>query len=271
VTKHKEGGQKHCQTSVRTRGFAGETIQPDCKMDIPVTYINKNGTEKFNVILGDVQTNEKFHYNLFSVGKMLLKGYKLEGDKHSLIVSNKTRSIVFDILICMQNGVLYCARFTRSLKDETANAVIQGDESSAKAAKPIQKVNIKRVHDCLGHISKASTCKIAEQLGMTLSRTGFQTCKACAIGKAQQHNISKGATGDKATTFNGRVGHDLLKIKAPEGMEVRIHKSNWHILVDEMSGFKCSTFFEMKDSMIDYRCNLMHSEAKGGHPIRVLC
>ncbi len=93
-------------------------------MDIPVTYINKNGTEKFNVILGDVQMNEKFHYNLFSVGKMLLKGYKLEGNKHSLIVSNKTRLIMFDILICMRNGVLYCARFTRTLKDETANSVI---------------------------------------------------------------------------------------------------------------------------------------------------
>ncbi len=80
----------HRQTSVRTRGFAGETIKPDCEMDIPVTYTDKNGTEKFNVILGDVQTNEKLHYNLFSVGRMLLKGYKLEGNKHSLIVSNKT-------------------------------------------------------------------------------------------------------------------------------------------------------------------------------------
>ncbi len=75
MTKHKEGGQKHRQTSVRTRGFAGETIQPDCEMDIPVTYINKNGTEKFNVILGDVQTNEKFHYNLFSVGWYSLHTY----------------------------------------------------------------------------------------------------------------------------------------------------------------------------------------------------
>jgi hypothetical protein len=109
---------------------------------------------------------------------------------------------VFDILIRTQKGVLYSARFTQTLKDETANAVIQGDESSAKAAKPILKVNIKRIHNCLGHISEASTRKIAKQLGMTLSRTGFQTCKACAIGKAQQRNISKGATGDKATTFN---------------------------------------------------------------------
>jgi hypothetical protein len=52
-------------------------------MDIPVTYSDKNGTEKFDVVLGDVQTIEKFHHNLFSVTEMLLKGYKLEGDKHS--------------------------------------------------------------------------------------------------------------------------------------------------------------------------------------------
>jgi hypothetical protein len=91
---------KHCQTSVQTQGFSGETIQLDCKMDIPITYSDKNGTDKFDVILGDVQTNKKFHYNLFSVTKMLLKGYKLEGDKHSLTLCNKTRSIVFDIIVC---------------------------------------------------------------------------------------------------------------------------------------------------------------------------
>ncbi len=71
-------------------------------MDISVTYSDKNRTEKFNVVLGDIQTNEKFHYNLFSVTKMLLKGYKLEGDKHSLTLCNRTRSIVFDIIVCTQ-------------------------------------------------------------------------------------------------------------------------------------------------------------------------
>ncbi len=99
VTNHAEGGTKYCQTSVQTRGFAGETIQPDCKKDIPFTYSDKNEAEKFEVVCGDVQTNEKFHYILFSVTKMLLKGYKLEGDKHSLTLCNKTRSIMFDIMV----------------------------------------------------------------------------------------------------------------------------------------------------------------------------
>ncbi len=126
------------------------------------SYSDKNGTEKFDVVLGDVQTNEKFHNNQFSVTKMLLKGYKLEGDKHSLTLCNKTRSIVFDIIVHMQNGALYCARFTRTLgKSETANPVRQGEEDSLKVAKKILKVNIKWAHDCLGHLSKDVTCKIA--------------------------------------------------------------------------------------------------------------
>jgi hypothetical protein len=203
-------------------------------MDIPFTYSDKNRTEKFNAVLGDIQTNEKFHYNLFSVTKMLLKGYKLEGDKHSLTLCNKTRLIMFDIIVCTQNRALYCARFTRKLgKSETANPAIQGEEDSSKVARKILKVNIKRAHDCLGHMSKDVTRKIAAQLGMELSRTGFQTCEACAIGKAKQCNIPKQALREKATIFNGRVGHNLLKIKVLEGMEVTINKSNWHIMVDK--------------------------------------
>ena len=69
-------------------------------MDIPVTYSDKNGTEKLHVVLVDAQINEKFHYSLFSVTKMFLKWYKLEGGKHSLTLCNKTRLIVFDIIVC---------------------------------------------------------------------------------------------------------------------------------------------------------------------------
>ncbi len=128
-------------------------------------------------------------------------------------------------------------------------------------------MNIKWVHDCLGHLSKDATCKIAAQLEMELSRTTFQTCEACTIGKAKQCNIPKEALGEKATIFNGRVGHDLSKIKALEGVEVTINKSNWHMMVNKAAGFKISAFFETKDGIINYKCRMMHFEALQGHPI----
>ncbi len=112
-----------------------------------VTYVDVNGTEKFNVLLGDVQMNEKFNYNLFSVTKMLLKGYKLKGDKHSITVWNQTQSIVFDLVIRTKNGALFCAKFTSNIcQSETANSVIQTVKSGSKISKKILKVNIKRAH-----------------------------------------------------------------------------------------------------------------------------
>jgi hypothetical protein len=83
-------------------------------MDIPVTYCDKEGTEKFGIVLGDVQTNGRFNFNLFSVTKMLLKGYKLKGNRYSLTVWNQTQKIVFDIVIHTRNGALYCARFIKN-------------------------------------------------------------------------------------------------------------------------------------------------------------
>jgi hypothetical protein len=98
-------------------------------------------------------------------------------------------------------------------------------------------------------------------MGIELSRTGFQTCKACAIGKAKQHNIPKEDLREKATIFNERVGHNLSKIKALGGMEVTINKSNWHIMFDKAMGFKRSAFFETKAGIIEYMCQTIHSKA----------
>jgi hypothetical protein len=133
------------------------------------------------------------------------------------------------------------------------------------------KVNMKRAHKCFGHIDETATCMNAEQLGMELSRTGFGTCKSCAIGMAKQCNIPKESTVEKATAFNGHVGHDLSKIKVPEELNIVISKPNWHIMVDELSGFKRSEFFKTNSGIIEYMCKLMHSETKQGYPIKILC
>jgi hypothetical protein len=178
-------------------------------------------------------------YNLFSVTKMQLKGYKLKGNKHSITLWNQTQSIAFDLVIRTKNRAFFCAKFTRNIcKSEMANLVIQAVERGSKIAKKILKVNIKHAHKCFGHMNEISTCKTVAQLRMELSWTGFATCESCAIGKAQQRNVPKESLGEKATTFNGRVGHNLSKIKVPEGLDVTINKPDWHIMVDQSLGFK---------------------------------
>jgi hypothetical protein len=68
--------------------------------------------------------------------------------------------------------------------------------------------------------------------------------------------------GKKATTYNGRVGHELLKIKALERLEITFNKSNWHIMINEALRFKQSIVFVTKDEIIQYIREIMHSEVQ---------
>jgi hypothetical protein len=89
---------------------------------------------------------------------MLLKGYKLKGDKHSITVWNQTQLIMFDLVIRTKNETLFHAKFTRNIcKSEMANSVIQAVKSSSKSAKKILKVNIKCDHECFGHMNEIAT------------------------------------------------------------------------------------------------------------------
>jgi hypothetical protein len=45
VTNSKVGGKIHRKTTVKMRGFVGESINPDLEMDIPVRYTCGNGEE----------------------------------------------------------------------------------------------------------------------------------------------------------------------------------------------------------------------------------
>ncbi len=116
------------------------------------------------------------------------------------------------------------------------------------------------------------TCAAATHLGMTLLQGALPVCESCAIAKANQRNIPNGISDEsKATKFNGRVYHNLAKIKVPEEFEgVTITKSNWHILVDEATKFKRSNFFEMKGRIIEDLPEYMHGESMQGHPIKIL-
>ncbi len=98
VTNSKVGGKNHCNTTVKTRGFVGESINPDLEMDIPVTYTCGNGKE-IEAELKDVQVNEKFNFNLFSVTTMLQKRYTLKGDAKSITLEKGNHAFVFDSVI----------------------------------------------------------------------------------------------------------------------------------------------------------------------------
>jgi hypothetical protein len=107
---------------------------------------------------------------------------------------------------------------------------------------------------------------------MNLLHGLLPVCKSCAIVKAKQRNVPKETSGgSKAKEFNGRVFQDLSKIRAPDELgEIEIAKSNWHILIDEATGFKRSAFFITKGGIIQDMCEYMHGEKEGSYPIKIL-
>jgi hypothetical protein len=94
VTKHKIGGINHRGTTVKTRGFVGESINPELEMDIPVKYIGKDGLE-VKAELKDMQVNKNFNFNLFSVTKMLKKGYLLSGNEKCMKLKKVAHKFTF--------------------------------------------------------------------------------------------------------------------------------------------------------------------------------
>jgi hypothetical protein len=146
-----------------------------------------------------------------------------------------------------------------------------GGEKGAETKKSILKMSIQRAHDCLDHLSKDTTRKMAGILGIGLSRGALPICESSAVSKSKQMNVSKESVRVKASKFNGQAFHDLAKIKVPDELEgIILQRSNWHILVDETTGFKRSTFHKKKGGIVQDMCEHMHSMAASGHPILFL-
>jgi hypothetical protein len=280
VINSKVGGKNHRKTTVKTRGFVGESINPDLEVNILVRYTCGNGKE-IKAELKDVQVNEKFNFNLFSVTRMLQKGYKLKGDAKSITLEKGNHAFAFDSVIWTQGGALYCARFCRNKNSPLQHCNVASaapdtsEETTTKAKealKNIFKIKVKRAHKYLGHLSKDTTRLTAKYLGMNLSHGTLPVCKLCAIAKVKQKNVPKETSGmNKATEFNDRVFHDLSKIKVPEELgQIEIAKSNWHIAVDKALGYKRSAFFVTKRGIVDNMCKYMHSKKERGFPIQIL-
>ncbi len=100
----------------------------------------------------------------------------------------------------------------------------------------------------------------------------MRVCESCAIAKARQRNVPKETSEEnKAHEFNGQCFKDIAMIKVTDKMEgITISKPNWHILIDEASGFKQSKFHITKGAIVPDMCHYMHSEKEGGYPIQIL-
>jgi hypothetical protein len=103
VTKHLKGGVTHCKTDVKTSGVRGVAAEASYEMDIPAIYCDATGQQCFLVQLNNMQVSDQFNFNLFSVTRVMLKGFELGGNAEELTLKKGNCVLRFDL--CYTHGM----------------------------------------------------------------------------------------------------------------------------------------------------------------------
>jgi hypothetical protein len=107
-----------------------------------------------------VQVNEKFNFNLFSVTRMLQKGYRIKGDAKSITLEKGNHAFMFDSVIWTQGGALYCARFCRN-----KNSPSQDCKMASVASDTLEETTTK-AKEALKNSSKSMSSGLMNILGI---------------------------------------------------------------------------------------------------------
>ena len=181
---------------------SGKAVEAISTMDLPGQFIGKDGSSGMKATLTDVNYNPKYNFNLMSLTRLLMNGWRItSGNKTGITIRNMNKSeVTFDIVILTVRGAIFACRFIR---DADINAV---------STDVGVRMNIEKAHRLLGHGDEESTRHTAKQLGWVITRGNMKPCLVCAKAKAKQKNISKQSTSPKAMEPGGRVFLDLYKV-----------------------------------------------------------
>ena len=187
-------------------------------MDIPTMVCDKFGNEKTGILMTGVSHMKNGNFNLFSVTRAMMSGWKLTGDEESIRIQKGDLTISFDIVIKTTKGALYCAHMKRKRLHDKING--------AEAEKKKTVMSVANAHALLGHCNEDATRKTAKHLGWELT-SGSKPCQSCAEAKAKQKNMVKSSSGGKAKAPNECLFHDLAIVKAPKDSEHKVTQPVW--------------------------------------------
>ena len=108
-------------------------------------------------------------------------------------------------------------------------------------------------------------------LGCNITKGTLPPCESCAASKAKQKAIGKESNGrHKATKPGERVVSDLLVIRMSKDSNTTIQNKNWHLIVDELSKYATSWFYETKDAIVEPTRELFNKWKLEGRPVQKL-
>ncbi len=220
----------------------GDKVSSKAIAEMPFKTVDgKNGT------IGRIHLMEGAPFNLISGTKLLDMGYKMSGSKDEIVFTKGNQSLKFNIRIGIPEGFLLAIRLTRT-----------GHEVGGVTAQT-KTISIMEVHRELGHMDKATTRKVAAELGWTIIRGKMKPCESCAKGKAKQKNVhSKNVPNEKHKEVNGRGFLDQTQIVGlMKDKNMQPIRPYWTILVDEKTSFKTTLLTETKEKMCEHVCARM--------------
>ena len=177
-------------------------------------------------------------YNLFSLSKLKMLGWKLFGDKDAIWMTKGNGKIRFDIPISTKKGRIYAVYIRRELG------------TIALDAKGQQKViEYDTAHRMLGHQGAAATQAIGKYLNWLVgSHDKDSPCEACAKGKAKRETLPTPSPNDPLKAGERRAYLDISIVKGKIDKQKKIEfkapaKPNWRVIVDGKTKYKVSEFF----------------------------
>ena len=84
-SKNARGGINIREASAVAQGITGPAISDENEIDLPTIVCDQFGQEQLCVTLTDVSCRKENNFNLFSIERCLVNGWKLSGDSETLV------------------------------------------------------------------------------------------------------------------------------------------------------------------------------------------
>jgi len=79
--------------------------------------VNKNGVKMGVAMLTDVSYAPAMKFNLCSLSKLMVNGWKMEGDANSITMKKQGRALIFDIVVRTTTGLVFCMYLERATNE----------------------------------------------------------------------------------------------------------------------------------------------------------
>ena len=112
-SKSNNGAKNVKANGSQSLGHSGKAVEAISTMDVPGQFIGKDGSSGMKATLMDVNYNPKYNFNLLSLTRLLMNGWRItSGDKTGITIKNVNESeITFDIVIPTVRGAIFACRF----------------------------------------------------------------------------------------------------------------------------------------------------------------